>query len=35
MAESVFVQHFIIYEKLSQVNKITQKYSVLNGINNE
>ena len=35
MTKSVFVQHFIRCEKLSQVNKITQKYSVLSGINNE
>ena len=35
MAEGVFVQHFITCEKLSQMDKITQKYSVLSGINNE
>ena len=37
MAEdvNVFVQHFITCEKLSQVDKITQKYSVPSGIDNE
>ena len=35
MAEGVFVQHFITCEKLLQVDKNTQKYSVLSGINNE
>ena len=29
MAEGVFVQHFITCEKLSQVEKMTQKYTVL------
>ena len=35
MPEGVFVLHFITCEKLSQMEKITQKYSVLSGINNE
>ena len=33
MAEGVFVRHFITCEKLLQVDKITQKYSVLSDIN--
>ena len=35
MSECVFVQHFITCEKLLQVDKIAQKYSVLSDINNE
>ena len=31
MAEGVFVHHFITCEKLSQVDKIAQKYSVHSG----